>query len=138
MLTSRSGTPTLVKRGDFQAVRVIEHLRTLPDLLLRVEAVDAVSLEDMSALVQSLQRPLGGCMHLPMIVSDRSFASQTLENFEIPFPSKVDAFQVIEKVIDIDRLDFMITFSSSSGMFGNAGQTNYAAYVRCHLSACFL
>ena len=61
------------------------------------------------------------------ILNDRTFAAQTEETFEGPFTAKVNAFQVLEETLDIASVDFVVTFSSVSGMFGNPGQTNYAA-----------
>lgn len=65
-------------------------------------------------------------MLLALVLADRSFASQTRETFDTPFIPKTGAFQVLENVVSLETLDFLITFSSVSGMFGNAGQTNYA------------
>lgn len=103
---------------------------TLPDLTLRLVAADALSVRDMSNLIRSLEKPLGGCMLLSVVLVDRSFAAQTKETFETPHIPKAGAFKVLENIVAFDSLDFLITFSSVSGMFGNAGQTNYARYAR--------
>lgn len=66
-------------------------------------------------------------MILSAALIDRTFHAQTAETFEAPFPPKVGAFQVLEQAIDIESLDFLVTVSSVSAMFGNAGQTNYAS-----------
>ncbi|OBZ73412.1 putative polyketide synthase 22 [Grifola frondosa] len=107
IVTSRSGREGLIKRGDFASERLLTYLEGLPGLKLHA-------------------RPLGGCMILSAALIDRSFASQTPETFEAPFPPKVDAFKTFEKVVPVESLEFLMTFSSVSGMFGNAGQTNYA------------
>lgn len=65
-------------------------------------------------------------MLLSVLLNDRLFVSHTQESFERVFPPKVQAFEVLERVLDLNGLDFLVTFSSVSGMFGNAGQTNYA------------
>ena len=44
-MTSRSGRDGLARRGEFVALRLLPYLESLPDLLLRTEAVDAVSSE---------------------------------------------------------------------------------------------
>ncbi|OBZ73483.1 Nonribosomal peptide synthetase 14 [Grifola frondosa] len=130
-LTSRSGRNSLVKKGDFVSLRLLTHLEGLPGVLLRTEAVDALSHEHMLDLVRSFKYPLGGCMILSVVLVDRTFASQTPETFEAPFSPKVGAFRVLESILPIESLDFLIAFSSVSGMFGNAGQTNYARLNRC-------
>jgi KR domain len=108
------------------AQRLLEFLDSREDLLIQTEAVDAASLDAMAALVDGIPKSIGGCMLLSVVLHDRSFASMTAEAFEKPFPSKITAFEVVKKVIDIPSLDFFISFSSISGLFGNAGQTNYA------------
>ena len=68
-------------------------------------------------------------MLLSVLLNDRLFVSHTQESFERVFPPKVQAFEVLERVLALNDLDFLVTFSSVSGMFGNAGQTNYATWV---------
>ncbi|CCL98280.1 uncharacterized protein FIBRA_00274 [Fibroporia radiculosa] len=126
ILTSRSGREGIIRRDEFVCQRIMVYLESLPDLVLRVEAIDALSVQQMKHLVDSLGRPLGGCMILTAILIDRTFASQTAETFEAPISSKVNVLRTIEEVISIASLDFLIAFSSVCGLFGNAGQTNYA------------
>ncbi|KAI0944350.1 Type I Iterative Polyketide synthase (PKS) [Taiwanofungus camphoratus] len=127
VLTSRSGRNSLIKRGEFYSERILTYLENQPDLLLRTEAVDALSVDGTANLFKSLERPLGGCMMLSGVLADRTFGLQTPETFEAPFIPKVNAFQVVEQVIPINSLDFLISFTSISGLLGNAGQTNYAS-----------
>ncbi|KAI0068636.1 hypothetical protein BV25DRAFT_1910396 [Artomyces pyxidatus] len=127
LLTSRSGRASLTKRGDRVSQQFLAHMENLHDLSLRIEAVDARSKEHMSSLLSSLDAPLGGCMVMSVILIDRTFVAQTQETFDTTYSSKVEVFQNLEKVMSIPSLDFLISFSSVSGMFGNAGQTNYAS-----------
>lgn len=124
----------MAKKGSILSKRILTNLEALPDLTLRLVAVDALSTQDMSSLISGLGRPLGGCMLLAVVLTDRSFAVQTRESFEAPFIPKTGAFQVLENVVPLETLDFLITFSSVSGMFGNAGQTNYARYFPLFLA----
>ena len=128
ILTSRTGRDGLFQRGDIVAQRLLEYLDSLEDLFIQTEAVDAASLDAMAALVDGIPKTksIGGCMLLSVVLHDRMFASMTADDFEKPFPSKIAAFEIIRKLIDIRSLDFFISFSSVSGFFGNAGQTNYA------------
>ncbi|TFY55679.1 hypothetical protein EVJ58_g8093 [Rhodofomes roseus] len=127
ILTSRSGTATLVPKNDYTALRLLAYLRSRKDLVLRTEAVDASSVEQTKDLVASIKKPLGGCMILTAVLIDRTFLTQTPDTFEAPFNAKVGAFDALERAIDIDTLDFMIAYSSVAGMLGNAGQTNYSS-----------
>ena len=110
------------------ALRLLEYLDSVEDLIIQTEAVDAASSDAMAALIDGIPKTktIGGCMLLSVVLHDRMFTSMTADDFEKPFPSKITAFEVIKKLIDIPSLDFFITFSSVSGFFGNAGQTNYA------------
>ena len=115
------------RRGDYIAQRILRFLQSCKDLTLEAVAVDATSEKDMTAMVNGLKYPIGGCMHLITIYSDGTFASHTQESYDVTFDSKVKSFQVLEKVVDINKLDWLVTFSSVAGLFGNPGQTNYAA-----------
>ena len=56
----------------------------------------------------------------PSLLNDRPFASQDQENFDSVFPPKVDAFTTSTRPVEGASLDFRVTFSSISAMFGNA------------------
>ncbi|KZT66436.1 hypothetical protein DAEQUDRAFT_739999 [Daedalea quercina L-15889] len=127
ILTSRSGTANLVSKGDFTALRVLKYLRSLSDLALRTEAIDASSIEQTRRLMDSIHKPIGGCMIMTAVLNDRSFPMQTAETFEEPFVAKTGAFNALEKAVDIESLDFLLAYSSVAGLLGNAGQTNYAS-----------
>ncbi|KAG2139356.1 hypothetical protein DEU56DRAFT_980346 [Suillus clintonianus] len=127
VLTSRSGRAGILRRGDTASQRTIAYLDNLPDLNLRIEAVDALCEPDMKTLVQELQSPLGGCMLLSVVFADGLFSGLSAENFNAPFHGKIRAFEVLCNTIDTSKLDFLIAFSSVSALFGNAGQINYAA-----------
>ena len=126
VLTSRSGKDSVMKKGSILSKRLLGYLEKLPDLTLRLVAADALSPQAMSYLVETIELPLGGCMLLSAVFMDRSFTRHTRETFEAPFMPKVGAFRVLEEVISVDALDFLVTFSSVAGLFGNPGQTNYA------------
>ncbi|KZT25650.1 ketoacyl-synt-domain-containing protein [Neolentinus lepideus HHB14362 ss-1] len=127
VLTSRGGRASVTTNGSVLSKRILKYLESLPDLSLHTVVADAASLDDIQGVVQDLKEPLGGCMILSGLLADRTFTAQTPETFEAPFPPKVGAFNALERALDINSLDFLITFSSVSAMFGNAGQTNYAS-----------
>ena len=66
-------------------------------------------------------------MQLTAVFLDRMFGQQNEETFAKVYESKTRVMKVIEEVIDIPSLDFLIAFSSASGIVGTAGQTNYGA-----------
>ena len=117
---------SLQRRGDHIAERILRYLLSRPDLRLKAVAADGTSPEEMANVVRSINRPLGGCALLAVLLSDGMFSSLTEETFECVFPPKVQTLHVLENIIDIESLDFFVSFSSVCGLFGNAGQTNYA------------
>ncbi|EJF59192.1 ketoacyl-synt-domain-containing protein [Dichomitus squalens LYAD-421 SS1] len=127
ILTSRTGPSSLDKRGDLASQRILAYLLNQSDLSLRTAAVDAASDSEMVALARGISPPLAGCMFLSALLNDRTFAAHTQETFDSVFPPKTDAFQALEKAVGYESLDFVIAVVSISGMFGNPGQTSYAA-----------
>jgi hypothetical protein len=108
---------------------MLAYLETLPDLDMRLVAVDATSVDGMSALITSIKHlPIGGCMLLAVTLVDRLFTKQDKTSFELAFAPKVGAMIALECCVDVSSLDFLLSFSSVSALFGNGGQTNYAAY----------
>ncbi|KAJ7865579.1 hypothetical protein B0H14DRAFT_2347885, partial [Mycena olivaceomarginata] len=124
ILTSRSGR---LKEHDIASTRILHYLQSLPDFSIQLLAVDSTSEEDMGSLVKSLQHPLGGCMLLSGLLYDRSFSQHSAESFEVPYKPKIQSLEVLARVLDVESLDFLVTFGSVAGLFGNAAQTNYAS-----------
>lgn len=93
---------------------------------IRVERCDISSAVDIRSLLRNISQPIGGCLLLAVVLSDRTFFSQTAESYEVPFISKTQAFLALKDALDISKLDFLISFSTIS-TFGNVGQTNYAS-----------
>ncbi|KZT71132.1 ketoacyl-synt-domain-containing protein [Daedalea quercina L-15889] len=127
VLTSRGGVMKLGTREEFIAFRLLHYLQSQADLVLRTEAVEASSIEQTKRLVDSITKPIGGCMILAAVLSDRTFSKHTSETFEMPYTSKLGAFDALERALNIDSLDFLLAYSSIAGLAGNAGQTNYSS-----------
>jgi hypothetical protein len=116
----------LIRNSDVAAQKILGWLESCEDLHITVHAVDAADENMMSTFVKSFHRPIAGVMLLATVLADKSFARQTEEGFRSPFASKIDSFLTLEKVIHIDSLDWLMATTSVSGLFGNAGQSNYA------------
>jgi len=82
----------------------------------------------MAKILQSIDLPLGGCILMSALLSDRLFISHTRESFFKTFPSKQFAVHVLERNVHIPTLDFVVSLSSAA-TFGNVGQTNYSRCV---------
>lgn len=66
---------------------------------------------------------------MSLVLSDKSFANQTDDDFERVFEAKTAAFQNLAHAADISSFDFLVSFSSVAALFGSAGQSNYTRYV---------
>ncbi|KDQ18683.1 hypothetical protein BOTBODRAFT_154644 [Botryobasidium botryosum FD-172 SS1] len=127
VLTSRSGTKSLKNTQDILGDRIYSYLRRCDDLTLRLEAVDAASKAATYALIQTITKPLGGCMLMSLVLRDGSFLQRTAEDFSSVFAAKTGAFHAFADIVSIPSLDFLITFSSVAGLLGNHGQTTYSS-----------
>jgi KR domain len=104
----------------------LSYLESCKDLVLRVESCDAMSLEATSDLLQTIEKPLGGCFSMTLLLSDAIFMNQTEETFHAVCDSKFKVVKVFEAATSIKKLDFFVQFSSVAWMGGNYGQSNYA------------
>ncbi|KAL6304755.1 hypothetical protein BKA93DRAFT_261672 [Sparassis latifolia] len=127
ILTSRSGEKSLQSPKKRSPRRLISYLKEQEHLHIQLEAVDATSVAAMQALIASLCRPLGGCMILTAALSDGLFQHLTESDFTTSFASKSGVLNVMKDTVDIASLDFVVAFSSASGLFGVEGQSNYDA-----------
>jgi KR domain len=99
------------------------------DLILRVEACDATSLDATSDLLRTLPKPLGGCFSMTLVLSDALFLNQTDESFRKACDAKFNVFRAFESAVSIEKLDFFVQFSSVASISGNYGQSNYSMSV---------
>ncbi|THU83766.1 polyketide synthase [Dendrothele bispora CBS 962.96] len=128
--TSRFGRQTLKKNKNYPALRILNYLEQSDGINFAIEAFDATSATDMCRLFAKFNdQVIGGCMLLTGVLDDQPFTSTTpsRQSFEQSFNSKINPLGALQEAIDISKLDFLVCFTSASGMFGSAGQTNYAA-----------
>ncbi|KAJ3873157.1 putative polyketide synthase [Lentinula edodes] len=108
VLTSRSGRQSIDRMSDCLPSRILEYLEGRAQLTLAMEAVDG---SDSTAMAS---------------FDDRLFFDQDTESFRKSFQSKIGTLDALEKVIDIKKLDFLVSLSSMT-IWGNSGQTNYTS-----------
>lgn len=75
ILTSRSGSDSLKKINNVMGLRILGYLKSHKDLTIQLHACDASSESDTSNLVSSLTSPLGGCILMSVVLSDRLLVS---------------------------------------------------------------
>ncbi len=67
-----------------------------------------------------------GVIHGAGRLADKFIQDKTEADFENVFSVKLDGLLNLLSVVDIDKLDHLILFSSVAGFYGNLGQTDYA------------
>ena len=95
----------------------------------RAISCDALSKPDMAKLIQTAESvgPLGGIMLMTVVLRDSSFVNLTQQHFDDVYQSKVAALNVILELVDLNKVDFNLLFSTIGTVFGNAGQAPYLA-----------
>ncbi|KAI8803284.1 polyketide synthase [Cladochytrium replicatum] len=124
-LTGRRGL--LDPAGDL-LVRAARHVGG-SDFHIDILAADASDEAVMRSVFElaATPVPIGGIMLMTVVLADELFVNMTEEKFTTVMRSKVDAFRVIQSIVDLKQIEFFLLFSSSSVLFSNPGQANYSA-----------
>jgi NAD(P)-dependent dehydrogenase (short-subunit alcohol dehydrogenase family) len=86
--------------------------------------------EVLGALIDSLYTRLGridGVLHGAGVVEDCRLRDKTPESLARVFRTKAGSAHILARKLQPETLRFLVFFSSVSGRFGNAGQTDYSA-----------
>jgi acyl transferase domain-containing protein/NAD(P)H-dependent flavin oxidoreductase YrpB (nitropropane dioxygenase family)/NADP-dependent 3-hydroxy acid dehydrogenase YdfG len=92
-------------------------------------AVDARDGEAFAALIEGLYEEYGrldGVIHGAGLIEDKLLAQKSRESFDEVFDTKVSPALTLARTLRDDTL-FVVFFSSVAGVYGNRGQTDYAA-----------
>lgn len=90
---------------------------------------DITDASQVAAVLEEAQRELGtitGIIHGAGNLADKRIEKKTLADLRSVFDVKVRGLENLCRVLDITALTHLMLFSSVSGFFGNAGQTDYA------------
>ncbi|SEF24463.1 Acyl transferase domain-containing protein [Amycolatopsis pretoriensis] len=109
-----------------------DHLRsTLAELGadVRIVAADVADRSSVDSLV-ACDPPLTAVVHSAAVVDDGVLAAQTPDRLDTVLRPKADAALVLDEATRHLPLTAFVLFSSVAGVFGKAGQANYAAANR--------
>ncbi|RQO75115.1 erythronolide synthase [Pedobacter sp. KBW06] len=93
------------------------------------EALDLRDEQGLSALIGSVYEAHGridGVVHGAGLLEDKLFHAKSLDSFKRVFETKVTPLRVLAEQLRADT-QFVILFSSIASVYGNRGQTDYAA-----------
>ncbi|MBF0289022.1 MAG: SDR family NAD(P)-dependent oxidoreductase [SAR324 cluster bacterium] len=130
----RMPTPSEVNRQFRTVVSSREIRMTLSHLEKaggRAEYVQANITEgNLSEKIASAISKLGtisGIIHGAGVLADKPIEKKKLEDLDHVFSTKIDGLQHLLQAVPQQQLDYLILFSSASGFYGNAGQSDYSA-----------
>ncbi len=90
---------------------------------------DIADTKDVERTVTTVQETFGkitGIIHGAGLLADKRIEKKTGEDFHAVFHTKVRGLQNLMRALQPDAIRQLVLFSSVSGFFGNAGQTDYA------------
>lgn len=132
---NRPSTP----RAIAEEVKRILSARELRRNLLRLEkagasveylAVDVQNIDALSAALADVRQrlgPISALIHGAGVLADRKIEDLSEEQFLSVYSTKVRGLQNLLTATEDDPLRAIVLFSSSTGRFGRAGQSAYAA-----------
>ena len=117
VLTGRKANDqNLLKDPEFNAVDITYE---------SLDVSDEQAVENLLKRLTESKNPLKGIFHLAGVLDDATLMEQDWSRFETVFAPKVYGSYYLHKYSM--NLDFFVMFSSVSSIWGNPGQSNYAA-----------
>lgn len=92
-----------------------------------LDVQDADGLAKLLAEVQSRYGRLDGVVHGAGVIEDRLIGDKSDVSLRRVIGTKVSGAFLFSHLLKFDSLQFFVLFSSASGVFGNRGQSDYAA-----------
>ena len=122
IITSRS---TISEEKKLELIRVGQnegtHVEFLPcDVSMKDEVKKVIR------IIKDRFGSLTGIFHCAGLIQDALILNKTREEVQNVFAPKVDGLLTIDKLTQDEPLDFIVLFSSISGIFGSIGQADYA------------
>lgn len=80
-----------------------------------------------AALATSTLGPVTGIIHGAGVLSDKLIQDKTLQDFDAVYATKIHGLRAMLANVDVSRLSYLTLFSSVASVYGNRGQSDYAA-----------
>ncbi|KAI2465872.1 fatty acid synthase S-acetyltransferase [Annulohypoxylon bovei var. microspora] len=96
---------------------------------VRLVKGDVTNLDDVAKAISSATHPLKGIIQMSMVLRDQNFEAMTFDEWNAVVAPKVQGTWNLHNatVTAGANLDFLVLFSSLSGIIGQPGQANYAS-----------
>lgn len=133
----KSGTFTSPSEIEKETIKVFKNnqiLRTIRDMeqmgnTIVYQSLDLCDEDGLSELINSIYEKynrLDGVIHGAGLLEDKLFKQKTTSSFGRVFDTKVKPLRVLAEKLRTD-CQFVVLFSSIASVYGNKGQTDYAA-----------
>jgi len=93
---------------------------------ISVDVTDALALKEKVASAVKNLGPITGIIHGAGNLADKLIEKKTEQDFETVYAAKVKGLENLLSCVNVSQLNYLVLFSSSSGFYGNIGQTDYA------------
>ena len=93
----------------------------------RIDSRDEAGMASLLAAVEERHGGIDGVIHAAGVTEDKLLTDKTPDSFDRVFGTKAESTLVLRKALKPERLKFFVLFASTSGRYGNKGQSDYAA-----------
>jgi NAD(P)-dependent dehydrogenase (short-subunit alcohol dehydrogenase family) len=135
-IIAQNEKPTPVKvqsifKALSQAREINQTLSTIHQLGGKAEylSVDITNLSTLQVEIDAVVQRLGkitGIIHGAGNLADKLIEDKSERDFELVYSTKVEGLENLLNCVCIDRLDFIVLFSSFVAFYGNPGQADYS------------
>ncbi|MCC2442986.1 amino acid adenylation domain-containing protein [Bacillus cereus] len=129
----RSEWNQILKVGsDLEVIRKINMVEQLEKMGATVE-VYAANVSNKSSMLEVFEEirvkhgSINAVIHAAGVAGDGFITLKNNENFQEVLAPKIRGTQIISKITEKDKLDFLVLFSSISSFIGGQGQSDYTA-----------